>query len=160
MPIPWREIFRRLIQAGARPESVGKLSPAQLQIILLRTADARRIVRLTSCEAMEFRAQRARERDCWVEEQSAALRRDEERPSLSPRHAGLEVLASLANSLINRRARVARRAARPRDTVVKQKMLNPAIRELLKRIEALLDHRAASLYSGRSDGASRFSDGP
>jgi hypothetical protein len=153
-PIPWRRIFRRLIESGVRPESVGTLSPAQLQIILLRTADQSETVQLTLDEAKELRARRSRQRDQWIEEQLAE--RDDSQNRL---HRGIEVLASLASGMTNNRKR-SPPASGPPNSMTEEPTLHSAMCDLANRIDELL---ATSLRQNnilRPDTSARFVSGP
>ena len=143
-----------------RPESVGTLTPAQLQIILMRSADAGQTIQLTASEAAELQVQRVRQRDRWIEEQLDDFRRGNEQGSLRRPHRGLEVLASIADSVTNDREPAARPAERPPDDHSEGDMLQSSIRELLHRIEKLLTERMRHIPSHPSAIGPRFSDGP
>jgi len=149
-----------LIRSGVRPESVGTLTPAQLQIILLRSADAGQTIQLTPCEAEDLRAQRVRQRDRWIEEQLDDLRRGNEQGSLRRPHRGLDALASIADTMTNDREPDAQPAERPPDNHAEGDMLRSSMRELLRRIDELLAERVRPIPSHPSAIAPRFSDGP
>ncbi len=154
-PIPWRRIFRRLIESGVRPESVGTLSPAQLQIILLRTADHGETVQLTPGEANELRARRSRQRDQWIEEQLAELHGSPNRL-----HRGIEVLISIADGLEYIGEQSPPLASRSQDAVTVGPPLHRAVRDLASRIDEFLAKSPRPNNTLRPEFPARFSDGP
>ena len=154
-PIPWRRIFRSLIQSGLRPESVGTLSPAQLQIILLRTADRGETVLLTPLEAEELRLHRSRQRNQWIEQQLAEPHSPQKRL-----HRGIEVLASIAETLTNIDEQSPPPVSGQQDAVSEEPTLHRAMRDLANLIDELLAKSLRPNNILRPDTPACFADGP
>ena len=161
-PIPWRRIFRSLIQAGVRPESVGTLTPAQLQIILLQPPDAGATVELTPLEAEEFCIQRTRQKELWIEEQLAHLQHPNKQRHHDHSHQGLEMLASIADHLTDLEPPSLRHAARLHRATGGDiaEIVRREIRGLQTQIDELLAKSLQPNSVFHRDIAPHFSDGP
>lgn len=146
-----------------QPESVAALTPAQLQIILLRTADTGQTIQLTPQEAEAFRAERLRQKEAWIEEHLANVRSPDGHRPIDRPHQGLAMLAHVVDRLPTFSEHLAQSTTDCHEATANRRAqaeLRHALHDILKQFEESLAKTLQPVNRIRSQAPAHFSDGP